>query len=250
MKFDEDLRQARWHARRARWEGGRGFPRHGQWGTGLLLIAVGFLYLLSNLGVLRQIHFRDLWPLFLMFWGASDLARWRAGHFPFFGITLTGLGLMLLLRNFGIIGGDVWGYFWPLLLILIGGRMLVARPRWDGHKTGTSNDRVNEWVMFGSVNRKVESQAFTGGEAFAMFGGVELDLRGAAIQGGEAVLEATAMFGGVEIKVPETWEVSVTGTGLFGAFEDETHSKPQPGEQRPKLVVTGQATFGGVTVKN
>ena len=44
------------------------------------------------------------------------------------GIFLTCLGILYLLRNTGIIYGDVWDWAWPILLICIGIGMIV-KPR-------------------------------------------------------------------------------------------------------------------------
>lgn len=42
-----------------------------------------------------------------------------------FGLILIALGLLFLLKNLGIISGDVWGIFWPILLIILGLWILV-----------------------------------------------------------------------------------------------------------------------------
>jgi len=87
----------------------------------------------------------------------------------------------------------------------------------------------------------------------AVFGGIEVDLRRASISPAraEVVIDANATFGGIEIKVPETWLVICRGFGLFGGYEDKTiPPKPQEGAAVPRLVITGYAVFGGVSVRN
>lgn len=37
-----------------------------------------------------------------------------------FGLILVALGVLFLLKNLGIISGDIWGIFWPILLIILG----------------------------------------------------------------------------------------------------------------------------------
>ena len=108
---------------------------------------------------------------------------------------------------------------------------------------------MDEWAVFGGSRRRVDSQDFKGGEAFAMFGGVELDLRSAAITQDEVVIDARALFGGVDIQVPETCNVHVEGHGIFGGYDDQT-SHTMPEDARPRVVITGSAVFGGVVVKN
>jgi hypothetical protein len=68
--------------------------------------------------------------------------------------------------------------------------------------------------------------------------------------GDSATLKISAVFSGVEIRIPETWSAVVEGTGVFGAFADNT---TQPDPQTPglkRLFVKGDAVFGGVDVKN
>jgi predicted membrane protein len=95
----------------------------------------------------------------------------------------------------------------------------------------------------------MDTQDFQGGEAFALFGGVEVDLRKAASTQEEIVVEANALFGGIELRLPEAWNVSVRGAGIFGGYEDETIGVTTDAKQ-PHLIINGFAVFGGVTVKN
>lgn len=44
----------------------------------------------------------------------------------FFGIVLVILGALLLLKEFGIIHWTFWGYFWPILIIALGTRMIIG----------------------------------------------------------------------------------------------------------------------------
>ncbi|OGY93481.1 MAG: hypothetical protein A2406_01110 [Candidatus Komeilibacteria bacterium RIFOXYC1_FULL_37_11] len=37
-----------------------------------------------------------------------------------FGLILVILGILFLLEEMGIIHGDFWGYFWPVILIVLG----------------------------------------------------------------------------------------------------------------------------------
>ena len=44
----------------------------------------------------------------------------------FFGIVLIILGVLLLFGELGIIHGSFWGYFWPVLVIAVGIRLVVG----------------------------------------------------------------------------------------------------------------------------
>jgi hypothetical protein len=50
--------------------------------------------------------------------------------------------------------------------------------------------------------------------------------------------------------VPETWEVVIRGTGVFGGYEDKTFPPRSADVKPPRLIVSGGAVFGGVTVRN
>ena len=112
-----------------------------------------------------------------------------------------------------------------------------------------SSDQLNEVAVFGGIRKRIDSQNFEGGEIRAVFGGIELDLRPAVIVKDEIEIEADAVFGGIDITVPETWRVILEGQGVFGGYDDKTsHASADAG--RPRVLITGNAVFGGVTVKN
>ena len=37
-----------------------------------------------------------------------------------FGLILVVLGILFILEEMGFIQGDFWGYFWPIILIIVG----------------------------------------------------------------------------------------------------------------------------------
>lgn len=242
--FDEGLRRKR----RYRQSTAGGFV------AGILIIGVGSLMLLNTLGV---INVHSIWAYLPLLFVVLGFVRIVEG--PTSVVSLGFGGLM-------VIGGTVWfldniGVFWidkrlfpPLLIIGVGVLLLLrAAERQRVRASGgvpdaTSDSMVNLWTIFGGVKRYVDSQQFKGGDLFAMFGGIEVDLTPAAVVG-SAVVDANAIFGGVDISVPDSWSVDVKGVGIFGGYEDKT-LHPDPSFPAPKLVITGFALFGGVTVKN
>lgn len=46
----------------------------------------------------------------------------------FFSISLIAIGVIFLLKNLGIISGEIWGIIWPTLIILLG-LSLLLRPQ-------------------------------------------------------------------------------------------------------------------------
>jgi hypothetical protein len=124
-----------------------------------------------------------------------------------------------------------------------------------------SEHRLHEVAVFFAAKRRVESQDFQGGELVAAFGSIELDLTTASMQTlpapdseglptRRAVLEASAVFGSIEIMVPRNWRIIREGAGVFGAYEDKTIPRPEPGVEPPVLVIRGGAVFGSVEIRN
>jgi predicted membrane protein len=249
------------------WRGRR--HRFGGSLVGLFVVLVGVLFLLRNLGVVYVEHLWAYWPVILIALGIARLVDSRRAHGRLWGGMVAAAGVLLLAANLGRIPGNVWNYIWPVLIIWFGINMLIGRgPRgrgwerrrdplgaghnWSTGATGISNassDYLREVAVFGGIRKRISSRNFQGGEVKAVFGGVELDLRPAMIAKDEIEIEADSVFGGVDITVPETWRVAVEGQGLFGGYEDKTHhsSTDQGG---PRVLITGSAVFGGVTVKN
>jgi len=96
----------------------------------LLLIALGAILLLDNVGVIRGDTWAtivSLWPVLLIVIGLDGIYK-REG---LVGATfLIGLGVVFLLANFGYLAVSVWRmviYLWPVLLIAIGFDLVIGR---------------------------------------------------------------------------------------------------------------------------
>lgn len=265
----------RWRMERHRLHG------HGGLLGGVILAGIGVLLLLQNLNIPGFDDLERYWPVILIVVGIAQASRSMGMGGRVWGGAIFLVGAVFLLQNFGIIQYNVWRFLWPGVLIVVGLGMLARaidrhtyagtgaaaaaedakkmgeniRNRivsdWGRSQTATSVNHLSEWAIFGGSRRRVDSQDFQGGEAFAMFGGIELDLRRAASTRDEILLEVNAVFGGVDIRVPETWTVTVRGAGIFGAYEDKTmDSRVAPGTKQPHLIVNGFAVFGGVTIQS
>jgi hypothetical protein len=105
---------------------GGGSPRHPPF-AGLLLIALGALFLAGTLGAVDVgTLIRRWWPLVLVLVGAERLLL--AAHHRTGGLTLMAIGAALLAFSLGAMPWDRIGRFWPLALIGLG-LWLVLRPR-------------------------------------------------------------------------------------------------------------------------
>lgn len=249
-------KQERWARKRERWAQ-RG-PGHGIVGS-VAVIALGVLFLLDNLGI---VPFREVWrywPVILIALGVVRLVDSHGTPSVIWGAMLAGIGGLLLLDNLQIIVFD-WRLFWPAILIAIGILMLIRTTQFSEHWASVTGGGpappdsavLNMWAMFSGSEQRVDAQNFRGGHISALFGGCEVDLRGAGMAEGQATIETNAMFGGVDIRVPATWLVEVRGTAMFGGFGDDTvPPRIEPGAPPPpRLILTGYAMFGGVSVSN
>jgi predicted membrane protein len=214
---------------------------------GLIIIAVGALFTLDNLGLVDARHYLRYWPAALILVGTLKVWQSRGGGGTFGGLMFIVAGVWLLLETFRIVTIS-FADLWPLILVFFGASLVWRglrggreRASTDGHST------VSALAVLGGVHRGNNSRAFRGGDLTAVMGGCEIDLRQAAIDG-EAVIDVFAMWGGIEIKVPEDWTVASRVVPILGGFEDKT--RPQRGAATHRLLIRGFAIMGGIEVKN
>jgi len=194
--------------------------RSGDMFWGVVLIIIGGLFQLNNLGYIH-FWFGDLWPV------------------------------MIIILGFFILRGSIFRSNWK------GHCRAHIHTRVGDNDTETvilserkqdySSDHVNVSTVMGSVEYVITSKQFQGGKASAVMGAVELDFRDAVLGGDEVVMVADSVMGSVEMRVPREWEVVVQGTPFMGALEDKTVTPPNGGK---KFIVKGSAIMGTIEVKN
>lgn len=214
---------------------------------GLLIIVVGVLFTLDNMGIAHAEDFLRYWPLGLIAIGLVKL--WQAGRGEgggFGGVVFVAAGAVLLLDSLDMIRVTMHE-LWPMLLVLFGASMVWRGVTGRRAISSDSTATVSGMAILGGFKRGNNSRAFKGGDLTAVMGGCEIDLRQASIEG-EAVIDVFAMWGGIEMRVPETWTVVNRVMPLLGGVEDKTH--PPPGVTNQTLVLRGFAIMGGVEVKN
>jgi len=252
----------RWESRQERWERRRN-RRHSATGgffIGAIIVAAGTVMLLDNLGVIRA---RDIWgylPLALVALGVVKIfeCQGRPAGTMFGGLIALAGGLWFL-SNIDVLRFDS-RLVGPILIIGLGLTFLVRaieRQRElaaNGTAAGIPDEagpaQANIVAVFSGHKRVLETRDFRSADLFAVFGGIELDLRRSGMTQ-DSIIDANAIFGGIEIKVPQNWVVDVHGNGIFGGYEDKTiHPVTDPNVPAPRLVVTGFAIFGGISVSN
>src|SRR5262245_32340600 len=214
---------------------------------GVVIVVIGLLFTLENLGYVDTEEYLRFWPVALIVVGLLQLWQ-RGGCRLLSGTIFTFAGVWLLLQGMGIVTVSLWS-LWPMLLVFAGASM-VWRGMYGGgsdRAIGDSHSTVSAMAVLSGVNRGNSSKTFRGGDLTAVLGGCQIDLRQAAIEG-EAVIDVFAMWGGIEIKVPENWSVSGRVTPILGGYEDK--SRPPRDATTQRLVVRGMVIMGGVEIKN
>lgn len=241
--------------------------------VGLMVIAIGLLFLLDNLHIIYLHHVIAFWPMVFIVVGVVKLLDTGSPNNYLVGGIFVALGVFMMANRLGIVFIS-WQTMWPLVLIVVGAMVLLRA--FDGRRevsldkepvasvgtwktepsagaasapaadASSADSVVDITAVLGGFERSVTSQAFRGGDITAILGGCALDMRNASIEG-EAVIDVFAFMGGVTIKCPPDWTVVLHGTPILGGFEEKT-AHQVAGTKR--LIVKGYAILGGVEVRN
>jgi predicted membrane protein len=219
----------------------------------ILLIGVGIIFLMDNLGFIYAWDILDFWPLILV---AIGLIKLLGSNFKdiYSSSILIILGFLFLLMSLDYLYWiDIWD-FWPVILIFIGGRIIYnhMRPQdFQEKKTGVTENRVDAVSIFGGKEVRIDSDHFEGGSITALFGGTEVRLDNARLAPGKNTIDIFIMFGGAEIRVPDNWQVVLKAFPLFGGSEDKRRQRPV-GElpSGDVLIIKGFVMFGGIELKS
>ncbi len=221
--------------------------------VGLAILSVGVAFTLLQFGVIDRQTAILSWPLAFVAVGLVKLLGRGTAQDRLFGLGLLAAGAVLEAHQLDYIDLS-WKLVWPALLIFVGLHILAGvlfrRRMCRTMESGTSvSGSLDEHAVFGGRESRYEGSDFKGGQLSATFGSVTLDLTRADFSGDEVLLDARALFGGVEIRVPDHWRVELRGTPIMGGFEDKTRPSGDAATAK-RLVISGQAMFGAVEVKN
>jgi predicted membrane protein len=244
-----------------------------QFVMGVCLILFGALLTLDRLNLVDAAQSLRYWPIVLIALGAWIVIERGATGRSFPGYVMLAIGSLLLLNAAGLVRVRVWDLFWPVIIVLVGARLIVqtpgrrgARHRVRGFQEGqtgaapgsTDGDgMLNVFAVLGSDQRVVRDKAFRGGEITSIVCGTQLDLRQAAIAPGEqAVINIFVLMGGQELWVPAGWTVVIEVMPILGGVEDKRlppvldATAGAPDGTAPRLVIRGIVLLGGLTIKN
>jgi predicted membrane protein len=218
---------------------------------GLILIAIGVLFLLDQMGELDFGYlFSRYWPAIFILIGISILLGnnfQNAGPGIFFIL----FGAFFLLMRIRVFHYTAWHYFWPILIIGIG-IWILAKPALRAVKKKIPEltaDELRISQVFSGTSRRVESPHFKGGTAEVVFGSAEIDLRGAGLEGGQAALSLSAVLGSIELRVRPEWQVVIEGTPVLGSIEQERPA-PSEGVKTGTLHVNASVVLGSIHIKD
>ena len=205
-----------------------GRPGQRLWGG--ILVVVGGLLLLRNLGIF-WVPFHRVWPVALVAIGANLI--WQA----------------MRRREPPASGGGG------------GGTMNPGEQAFAGTKAGLDassgvrgspvvENRLDAFALCGGGSRRIQSSDFHGGNVTVIAGGFDIDLRGATMPSDSAVIEVFVLMGGAVFRIPESWNAVLNVTPLIGGTDCKSrmHS-PDEGPVKT-LTINGFILMGGVEVKN
>src|SRR2546425_9627600 len=142
-RFETPDRAARF-ARRMR-QHRRGAPAF----LGVLLVSLGVLFLLDNLGLIEVRTFiRTYWPLLLVAWGAGRLLFGRGSEqlLGCFAVVVGGILLGNQLLGWGL---GIWQLLWPMFLIAFG-ILILAHARWPQRRPGAAGVPASAAAVIGA----------------------------------------------------------------------------------------------------
>ncbi|SNS47949.1 hypothetical protein SAMN05421640_0320 [Ekhidna lutea] len=216
-------------------------PNHKKAIIGIILILIGSVFLLDNLGYDIDIpYYLFSWPAIFVVIGVINLLSGNGRA----SLIFFGLAGVFYLHHYDIIR---IGELWPIVLIIIGLSFIFRRKGVPRSGSESSDDYFDEIAIFGGSEKKFVSKNLQGGKITNIFGGSDIDLRGSTPVDG-AVIEVFTMFGGCDLKLPAEWNVKVDTTAIFGGFSDaRTNVDP---DAKVTVHLKGFTMFGGGEIKN
>ena len=241
---------------------------------GIILIALGAIFLLFNFGLLDG-NFKKVvfsWQMLLI---AFSIVAFFHRHF-FSGTVLLLVGVFFIIprmvkfcpESFGWFGDDFTSIYWPILLIAVGILMIIklflpsktnqyriytdncSHRRHRSHRRRSGeNGYIDRSAVFGSIEEIILSPVFGGGDFNCAFGSITLDLRKTTLAEGDTELEVNAAFGGIILYIPDNWCVESHVSSFMGGFTDSRRVSTEIDYSR-KLIISGSFAFSGGEIKS
>lgn len=199
---------------------------------GIVLLALGGLFLLSNLGILRGLSvWETLWGIFWLWLGAvvigprgqgAGMAR-SAGR-KVLGLILIVIGVVTLGDGLGLIpfsAGYLLSRFWPLVLIGIGLLILYESSRRAVTDADpAASNRIAYDSIFGDLKLTQPGWQLRNVQANTLIGDMKIDLARAQIPDGETTLDLRAVIGDIDVWAPPDLPVALEAQCAFVTVND------------------------------
>ena len=239
---------------------------------GLIIIALGVLLLLGNIGfadtsdifrwfpslfillgiflIIKNRFRRVGGPIFMIIVAAiiQIIALDILNIFKYWPIILVAIGILILIKSFGsrrkresVTNVDIKSQDTPDSVSVFGSAKKVAPP---------NQDSINSVSVLGSAAETIASHEFRGGQATAVMGESSIDLRESSVSEKPAALEIYVVMGEMKIQVPGEWNVRLDGvTIVMGESKDERIRKDAQNDQTD-LALNGTVVMGSLKIEN
>lgn len=107
---------------------------------------------------------------------------------------------------------------------------------------------IDEIVIFSGKNKRIDSKNFKEGKATSIFGGMKIDLRDIRLSANGATMDVASVFGSIKIYVPKNIRIESSGTPIMGSWENKFKSESKVKNKVLKII--GVAIFGSVEIIN
>ena len=232
--------------------------------AGIIIIAIGALFLLNSTGIADVGGLTKWWPMIIVLLGVWRLIaqKFRSLFGP---LLLIAIGVILQLWQLDISGLD-FGTLWPAILIVVGIAILAGgfnrRRRRRGRRNSSTSRNASPIIdvdvssyadpdddtlhaVVGSQDRIISGD-FQSASINVVMGSGSLDLRNARIVDKPATLEASVVMGEVKVRVPAEWNVRIANSSQMGETKD---ARPlQSDSDSPDLIIRGSVTMGSLQI--
>ena len=226
---------------------------NGRANMGILFIVVGVLFIFNRLDLIpdgiSNIIFS--WQMLLIAIGTFNLINKK--YTP--AIILITLGTIFMVPEIIDIDYSIRRLFWPIALVIVGIILILRRNQGfdkfiNFEKNGGDIDYIDQSNIFGGNKLICTSKNFKGGRVTSIFGGSEINFQQTEIANNIAAVDVFTMFGGSKFVVPQSWNVKIDVTSIFGGFNDKRFLGAYSEKNEKTLIIKGFTIFGGGDVRN
>lgn len=215
---------------------------------GIVLVALGLIFGLNALEITDiNIFFDGWWTLFIIVPCGIGLFKDSDKTANIAGLVVGGV---LLLACQDLVDFEtILKLIVPIILVIVGVSFIFRDAIGDKVRSKMKNlpkSGQEYCATFAEQNIDFAGDIFEGCSLSGIFGSVNCNLKDTIINE-DCAVHALALFGGVTIHVPETVNVKVTSTPIFGGVSDKRRSKVT--DAPVTLYINASCMFGGIDIK-